>query len=206
MKNFLNINSPIMRFLGKVADLMILNALTLVCSLPILTAGCAVTAMHTVILKIHREEEPTIAREFFSAFKKNLKPATLLWLVYLFFGVLCLLDCYYMFGSGIEFQMGFRVLFFVIVAILVLSITWGFVLTSRYDVGLRQTLINTCLLSISYPLKTVGMALLWMAPWYLLYAYPPLSPVILLLGLSLPARVEASAFSEVFQKLEEQKK
>lgn len=206
MKNFLNINSPIMRFLGKVADLMILNALTLVCCLPILTAGCAVTAMHTVVLKIHREEEPAIAREFFSAFKRNLKPATLLWLVYLFFAVLCLLDCYYVFWSGVEFQMGFKILFFAMAAVFVLSITWGFVLLSRYEVGLRQTLINTCLIAISYPVKTIGMALLWMTPWYLLYAYPPLIPVILLMGLSLPARVEASAFSEVFQKLEEQKK
>ena len=38
-----NLDSPFMQFLTKVANLMILNMLTLVCCIPIVTAGAAVT-------------------------------------------------------------------------------------------------------------------------------------------------------------------
>ena len=53
---FLDIDSPFMQVMGKVADLMILNLLTIVCCIPIITAGAAFTAMHYQVLKIVRNE------------------------------------------------------------------------------------------------------------------------------------------------------
>ena len=44
MKLF-NLDSPVMVFLTKVANLMILNLLTIICCIPIITVGPAVTAL-----------------------------------------------------------------------------------------------------------------------------------------------------------------
>ena len=51
---FLNLDSPLMQGLGKMADLMWLNVLTLICCLPIVTIGASLTAMNYMALKIAR--------------------------------------------------------------------------------------------------------------------------------------------------------
>ena len=59
-------------------DLMILNIVTLLMCLPVITAGAALTGMHYVLLKMVREQEGYIVPSFFRSFKRNLLQATLL--------------------------------------------------------------------------------------------------------------------------------
>lgn len=66
MGKFFDIDSPLMQFLNKVADLMLLNLLTLICCIPLITAGAALTAAHYVVLKMRRNEEGYIAKDFLS--------------------------------------------------------------------------------------------------------------------------------------------
>ena len=73
MKIF-DLDSPLMNVLNKMADLMWLNILTLICCIPIITAGAAFTSMHYVALKIVRNEESYITRSFFKSFKTNFPP------------------------------------------------------------------------------------------------------------------------------------
>ena len=68
-------------FMGRVADLMILNILCIICCIPIITIGASVTAMYYVTLKMTRNEESYIVRSFFKSFKENFKQATVIWLV-----------------------------------------------------------------------------------------------------------------------------
>ena len=49
-----SIDSPAMRFLSRVADLMILNLLMTLSFIPILTAGAGFTGMHYVLLRMVR--------------------------------------------------------------------------------------------------------------------------------------------------------
>jgi len=69
---FFDLDSPLMNVLNKMADLMWLNILTLICCIPVITAGAALTSMHYVALKIVRNEESYITRSFFKSFKTNL--------------------------------------------------------------------------------------------------------------------------------------
>ena len=39
-----DMENPLMRTLGAICDLLVLNLLTLLCSLPVVTAGAAITA------------------------------------------------------------------------------------------------------------------------------------------------------------------
>ena len=74
MKIF-DLDSPLMNVLNKMADLMWLNILTLICCIPVITAGAALTSMHYVALKIVRNEESYITRSFFKSFKTNFRQA-----------------------------------------------------------------------------------------------------------------------------------
>ena len=55
-----NAESPLMEGLSKVADLVILNLLVLLCCIPVITAGAALTGMHYVLLKMARDYGKTI--------------------------------------------------------------------------------------------------------------------------------------------------
>ena len=68
MSKIFDIDSPFMRALTRVADLMILNFLMLLCCIPVITAGAGFTGMHYVLLKMVRNEEGYIARGFFKKF------------------------------------------------------------------------------------------------------------------------------------------
>ena len=89
---FLNLDSPLMRALSKMADLMWLNILTILCCIPIVTAGASFTAMHFVLLKIVRDEEGYITKDFFRSFKENFGQATVIWILSVLVGGLIIWD------------------------------------------------------------------------------------------------------------------
>ena len=57
MGRFFNLDSPLMVFLSKMADLMILNIITFFLCIPIITAGDAMTALYYMTIKMVRGEE-----------------------------------------------------------------------------------------------------------------------------------------------------
>ncbi|MDD3400567.1 MAG: YesL family protein [Eubacteriales bacterium] len=75
-------NHIIFRFCEWVADLVILNLLWLICSLPIITIGASTSAVHYVIIKKLRKEPIATVRGFFAGFRLNFGQATILWLIY----------------------------------------------------------------------------------------------------------------------------
>ena len=102
MGRIFDMDSPVMRFLGRLADLMILNLVTLLCCLPVVTIGASLTAMHYVLLKMVRNEESYIVRSFFKSFKQNFKQATVIWLIILLFLVIFGADIMIINNSGME--------------------------------------------------------------------------------------------------------
>ena len=81
MRNLFSLDNPVMRFLDKMADMIILNLLFIVCSVPIITLGASATALCYVTLKMRDKEEGSVFRNFFKAFRQNFAQATLIWII-----------------------------------------------------------------------------------------------------------------------------
>ena len=71
MDKIFNMDSKAMNYGNKLAYLLLLNLLTIVCSLPLITIGASYTAMHRVLLLIYRDEECYITKDFFKSSKEN---------------------------------------------------------------------------------------------------------------------------------------
>ena len=69
-----------MKFKGmeKVGDLLLINLLFVVCSLPVVTIGASATAMYYVLGRIRRQEG-TVTKDFFRSFRENFRQASLYW-------------------------------------------------------------------------------------------------------------------------------
>ena len=77
MGRLFDTDNIVWRFLGRVADLVILNFLFLLCSIPIVTIGASWTALYSVTLKAVKNEESYIAKGFLEGFKENFKQSTI---------------------------------------------------------------------------------------------------------------------------------
>lgn len=75
MGRLLDMDSPVMRFLNRVGDMMILNFMMIICCIPIVTIGAAYTAMHYVILKMIRGEEGYLIKGFLNHLSVTLNKA-----------------------------------------------------------------------------------------------------------------------------------
>ena len=202
MGGLFNIESPLMKALGRVADLLILNFLVVLLCIPVITAGAAFSAMHYVLLKMVRGEEGYIVKSFFRAFKENFRQATILWLIVLLFVVIFILDFVILRYSGITFPriLVYSLLFLMLVgAMLVIYI---FALQSHFVNTVRGTLKNAALIMIANLPRSVIMLILTLMPVLLLYITTSVMPFVLLLGISIPAYGCAFIYSPIFKKFE----
>ena len=142
-------DNPIARALGRLCDLVILNLLFIICSLPIITIGASTTAMYTVMLKMVKDEEGYILKGFLVAFVQNFKKATIAWLIL------------FIVNTGVFFNihlstimdaptMGtvFLVIFMIFAIVLLCGSLYVFPLIARYENPLKNTFKNAFLLSV----------------------------------------------------------
>ena len=110
------------------ADLLILNLLWLVCSLPIVTIGPATCALYTVTLKIVRDEPVETLREFFRAFKSNFKNGFLYGLIALFAAAVIYADGIFAFSQEGSLKIVFCIVTGIVAAVYLTYICYIFAL------------------------------------------------------------------------------
>lgn len=200
---FLDIDSPLMQGLSKVADLMILNLLTVLCCLPIITVGPALTALNYMSLKIVRNEDCYIVRGYFKSFKENFKQSTIIWLLMLFIAILLVMDFFILLGSESETSSIMQILIFVAAFFWICIALYVFPVLARFQNTIRATLKNALLMSIMQFPKTVIMAIAYLIPLLLFIYFFQVTPIVLFFGFSAPAWVSAKLYDKLFKKLED---
>lgn len=201
---FFDLESPLMQVLNKVADLMILNLLTVLCCIPIITTGASLTAMHYVALKMARNEECYIARDFFKSFKLNLKQGTAIWLIELFIIVVLAGDFLIMSRTDISFGNVLKVVLTVIALLALFTFTFVFPVLAKFENTVLRTIKNAFFIGVLQFPKTIAMMVLSVVPIVLFFLFPQITPIIFLFGLTAPAWLSAKMYSGYFRKLEEQ--
>ena len=87
-----DINGKFFKTLTKAGDFIILTLLAMVCSIPVITIGASLTAVFYAALKMARDEEGYVWKEFFKSFKQNLKQSILIELILAAFAAILLVD------------------------------------------------------------------------------------------------------------------
>ena len=152
---FFSVDSPLYRFLSKMVDVLKLNFLWILFSLPLLTVGASTVAGMSVALKMTDDEEGYIGKSFVKAFKENWKQGTLLWLITVVAVYAVYLD--FQFFEAVE---GNPILFLIIgivsSVLVVVALIYSYPLIARYE----NTLLHTIQNSIDISRKYFGRTLL----------------------------------------------
>lgn len=172
MNSFFNMDNPVMRFLGKTFDVMILCLLWAVFSIPLITIGASTTALYYATVKVIRRDRGYLFKEFWKSFKMNFLQATICWLLVVGGAALFLMNL--KFASGIEGDMGtLLMLVYGFLGILVIGCgVYVFPVLSRFSMKTIQ-LIKTCVfLFFKYIPKSILLLLITVATALLLYIMP----------------------------------
>ena len=204
MGKFFNLDSPFVQFMNRVADLMWLNILFLLCCIPVVTVGASVTAMYYVTLKMVRNEESYITKLFFKSFKQNFLQATVIWIIFITAGFLLFVDYRILSGQmGLNIDNGtvrtvMQVLLIAVFIFYVFTITFVFPLLSKFDNTIKNTIKNAFIMSIRHFPATLGSIALLIIVFLLIYYIPIMSMFAFILLFSVSAYVSSLMFVRVF--------
>ncbi|MCR4580613.1 MAG: YesL family protein [Treponema sp.] len=154
-----NINSGFWRFVNRALDVLLLNFLWIIFSLPIITIGASTCAAYYVTMKMVDEEEGYVGRMFVKAFKENFKQGTIMWL----FTAPCIYADYLIWQVIIKSDdVNFMIIVGAILYTAVISviILYSYPIIARYRNSLKNIIKNSVGVTLLYFKRTVFLLFL----------------------------------------------
>ena len=171
-----------------------------------LPIGAAFTALHYVCLKMVRDEEGYVTKDFFKSFKLNFRQATIIWAVIMLVGAILAFNFSY-----IQYMSNTTLFFATSVAaaiFLYMTFLYVFPVLSHFENNIKGTVRNAFFMSILALPKTVLMILVTLVPVAIIYfverfeAMFWLMPLTYLFWFSAPAYVCAKLYDKTFKRFE----
>ncbi|MBQ8638609.1 MAG: YesL family protein [Lachnospiraceae bacterium] len=184
-------------FLSKIMYLAWLNLLWLICSLPIITIGASTTAVYYTTLRMARDEESYIARDFFHSFKENFRQATIVWLIMLAFVLMLAVNWWAFSSSPNDLLRILSFLFLSILFIFVLIGTWFFPLLSQFHTSIMDLFRSSLFISLKNIHWSFCLAVIfWCGGALIVLKLFPLT----VFGLPLLAFAQSFIFNRIFRQ------
>ena len=196
-------DSAAMRFLTRIADLMILNLVFMATAIPIVTLGAALTALNFTAMRIVRGQCDAVTRDYFRSFRQNFRQATLLGLLVIL--VTVALGAWYVVLTGGSLDAGAQltllVLWYLIAFAFALNLLFVFPYLANFEGTTREVLRNARLLSWRHPLVAImSLAIIGLAIVVTVF-YPAVTAYGLLwlaIGFAAVAFLTGVLFTRVF--------
>lgn len=206
MSRFFTPNNPVMEFIAKIFDLVILNLIFIFSCVPIITIGASTSALSYVTLKMVRGEDPYIWRNFWKSFRQNFKQGTLVWifsiLIFIFLGM----DFYIINSQNTSLFAVVRILLWIVCAVALSVFLYVFPVISHFVCTTKQALKNALLMTFGHLPYTLMMLALAGLLLFLCSSSSKLFAMIVVLsgicGFSVVSFVYSIMFDRIFQKYE----
>lgn len=184
-------NSPVTAFLNKVTDLIVLNAIYLICCIPVFTIGAATTALYYVCILSVRQGDGYVVRRFIKSFKENFRQATVIWLVMLAAGLLLFFDLFFWSRLGTAFSRVMFVLSAAMALILFIICMYVFPVLAKLEGSIKATIKNAALFSAGYLPYTVVLLAFTGGFLYANYVSIGMNAISLFIGFAVLAYIKS---------------
>lgn len=203
MSGFFSIDGGLYRFLGKFWDLVKLNFMWLLFSLPVITIGASTVAAYSVAMKMVDDEEGYVARSFVSAFKANFRQGTVMGLVFLAATYAIYLD-YEINRVSEEGSIILIVIGIVSVFVYVTAMLYAFPLLARYENGIVATIQTSMEISRRYFGRTLLIVGMLLVEYVVFHFNTVLLCFGFLFGVSFAIFTVAAFSKRIFQEIEKE--
>lgn len=206
MKNLFSYDSIIMRVLGFVADLFILNLIFLVCCLPVITIGPAQAGLYTAMRGLSDpEDDSSCLKAFFRGFRNGFGNICIAWLLFLLLDAILIYTLLMTFSyadSGLFIHWAFPLVILILIMILHSLLP---VFHAQFRCTFFRLIHNAWLLMISQPLRAILVGALTWAPAVLFFLAPvfwvKISPLFLTVYYSICCLIGVTAMRKPFKLL-----
>ena len=140
-------------------DIIKLNFLWLLCSIPVVTMGAATTAAFYTGFRIEKDKDAYIAAPFIREFKANLKKGSIIGVIQILIVYVIYIDFQLSAAAG-EKRLVYMAAGIVAVFLAFLHFIYVYALLARYENTIINTFRNSFSICIKFFPKTIGLLLL----------------------------------------------
>lgn len=203
----MNISNPdniFNKLFNKIGDVILLNLLFVIFSIPVVTIGASLTALYHCCIKIMKGDETVVRKDFFKSFKENFKQSTIVWLAFLVIGIILVFNIQFLQGINTPSTLAFRYLSFFIAILVVLEMLYIFPVIAVFKNSTKNLLKNSLIFTYMHFPSTVAIAFIWFFPIFLTLTDLALFPLYIfcwvVFGFSLLALTTSWFFYRIFKK------
>lgn len=203
-ERFRQLRAAFTHTLSLLGDIVILNLLFLVCSIPVVTIGAAATACYAGLCRtLQKKETGLVYRAFFVDFRAAFRKATAGWLLELLAILILLGDLWF----AVEYSEPDNTFFIIFAAIvgagILLASLWFYPLLARFQNTLGGQIKNAFLLAFAQFPRTLLALVIWVVtlglPLAIYEVYTYLGWLWLAGGISLPMYWTVKLFRKTLQ-------
>lgn len=153
-----------------VGDIILLNVLFIITSIPIITAGVSLTALYAALKKRIRGHESYAARDYFKYWKENARNGLIIWCILLPFLIAMLVFTSYI-ANSLE-NLAAVCAYFLFFLILLFILTYVFPLQATFINSPLKILLNSLLTALSHLPYTLALIFITSIPVCLTLYFP----------------------------------
>lgn len=170
----LSLESPIMNFTDKIAEVLIAGFLWLLCSVPVITIGPATAALYYVVVKVVRRNRGTVVSSFFHSLKDNLKQGIVITVIYLLYIVIlaAYISIIKLSSSFAQYPYIFIVGGMILAAPLIFTLPYIFPVISRFRAGIGKQFEYALHMSVRFFPITIVLDMMLIVLAFFIYLFP----------------------------------
>lgn len=201
-----NLDNGIMRFFSRIFDIVVLNLLFVICSIPVVTIGVSLTSMYSITLKMVRNEESHIIRGFLKTFKQNFKQGIIVGMIAIIIALFIIIDLKLITIIGTDTLKVLKVLCYIVAIWGYIIFLYAFPILARFVHTTKEVFKNSFMLSI-VNFKWTILLILLNFPFILMLFYSEVSMLLLftifiIFGFASLALIQSFIFRKIFEKYE----
>ena len=199
MKKF-GIDNPFFAFMGRVGDILILNILFVITSIPVVTIGMSLSAMYRVTLRMARKECNYVAIEYFRASREEWKKSTVIWLIMLMSGGVLVFDV----TVGKDMWNALNAAVGALIFIWGMLFTYVFAVQARFENTVKNIFKNALYMAVRhFPFTVIMMVLNAIPAVCILFGSMTMAlatPIYVAAGFTVTARINSIFLNRIFRK------
>jgi uncharacterized membrane protein YesL len=189
-----------------IGDVVIISLLFVVGCLPVVTIGVSISALYYTVYRKYAKKSDDISRDFFNAFKCNLKNGIIIHIIYSAYSAVVGFNIYFsLFGfNGIKLPEWYTVISFIPVLPLVFTMPFLYPLVARFSNSVKGTIKNSfTMCMINFP----RFLLIWLiaaTALLICVAFPPALLLVPTGAMYLTEMITEKAFASVISRIKSQ--
>lgn len=159
-------DNPVIRCLGRIADIWILHILWLIFCIPIITIGASTTAAFYAAMKME-SNQGYVVKNFFESFRMNFRQAALMWGMFLPAGAFILFDIHFWYKMQGTFSIVMLAISLGVFIAYIIAFVYSFAGLARFENTTKNLIKNGFLMAMLHLPQTLSVLVVLGAAWFL---------------------------------------